>query len=47
MSRLDSKIAELCLPFGEALAVLDQLPGVNQRIAQIIIAEVGLDMSRF
>lgn len=45
--RLDAKIAELCLPFAPALAVLDQIPGVNQRIAQILIAEIGLDMSRF
>jgi transposase len=47
IERLDSKIAELCLPFAKALAVLDQIPGVNARIAQIIVAEVGLDMSRF
>lgn len=47
IARLDAKIAELCLPFAQALAILDQIPGVNQRIAQIIIAEIGLDMSRF
>ncbi len=45
--RPDAKIAELCLPFAQVLAILDQLPGVNQRIAQVIVAEVGLDMSRF
>jgi transposase len=47
VARLDAKVAELCLPFAQALAILDQIPGVNQRIAQIIIAEIGLDMSRF
>jgi transposase len=47
VARLDAKVAELCLPFAQALAILDQIPGVNQRIAQILIAEVGLDMSRF
>jgi len=47
ISRLDGKCAELCLPFAQALAILDQIPGVNQRIAQVIVAEVGLDMSRF
>lgn len=31
----------------EALANLDTIPGVNQRIAQIIVAEIGTDMSRF
>jgi transposase len=47
VARLDAKVAELCLPFAQALASLDQIPGVNQRIAQVIVAEVGLDMSRF
>jgi transposase len=45
--RLDGKIAELCLPFAQALALLDQIPGVDQRMAQVIVAEIGLDMSRF
>jgi transposase len=47
IERLDAKIAELCLPFASALAVLDQIPGVSSRIAQVIVAEIGLDMSRF
>src|SRR6202012_4439765 len=47
IERLDTKIAELCLPFAKVMAVLDQIPGVNARIAQIIAAEIGLDMSRF
>ncbi len=47
IARLDAKIAALCLPFAKALAVLDQVPGINERIAQVIAAELGLDMSRF
>ncbi|MBA4064581.1 MAG: IS110 family transposase [Isosphaera sp.] len=47
IERLDVKVAESCLPFAEALAILDQIPGVNARIAQIIVAEIGLDMTRF
>lgn len=47
IERLDDKIAELCLPFAEALAILDQIPGISQRTAEVIVAEVGLDMSRF
>jgi transposase len=39
--------AQDCLPFAQALALLDQIPGVNQRIAQVLVAEIGLDMSRF
>jgi transposase len=47
IARLDVKIAQLCLPFGQALALLDQIPGVDQRMAQVMVAEIGLDMSRF
>lgn len=47
IERLDAKVAELCLPFASALALLDQIPGVSTRIAQVIVAEIGLDMSRF
>jgi transposase len=47
IARLDAKIAELCLPFAQALALLDQIPGVNQRTAPVLVAEIGLDRSRF
>ena len=33
--------------YEQALSLLDTIPGVNRRIAEIILAEVGLDMSRF
>ena len=41
--RIDSQIA----PFAQAVARLDEIPGVGVTAAQAIIAEVGLDMSRF
>jgi transposase len=47
IERLDAKIAELTRPFEQVLLILDQIPGVNRRIAQIIVAEVGVDMKRF
>jgi len=47
ISRLDAQVAELCLPFARALALLDQIPGINTRLAQVIVAEIGLDMGRF
>jgi len=31
----------------EAVALLDTIPGVNQRTAEMMLAEMGLDMSRF
>lgn len=47
IERLNDKIEELARPFEEVLRLLDQIPGVNRRIAEIIIAEIGVDMSRF
>jgi transposase len=47
IARLDGKIAELTRPFEGALQMLDQVPGVNRRIAEIIIAEIGVDMTAF
>jgi transposase len=41
--RIDAQIA----PFAQAVARLDEIPGVGLFAAQTIIAEVGLDMSRF
>jgi transposase len=35
------------LSFDEALQLLDPIPGVNQRLAEIFLAEIGTDMSRF
>ena len=45
--RLDARVAELSLPFAGASAVLDQVPGASARIAQVVVAEVGLDTTRF
>ena len=41
------KIEEEMLPFDEAVALLDTIPGVNRRTAEVLIAEIGPDMSRF
>lgn len=35
------------LSYQQAIALLDSIPGINQRIAEIFIAEVGTDMQRF
>jgi transposase len=34
-------------PFSEPLSRLDSIPGINRRTAEVIIAEVGVDMSAF
>ncbi|MGZ8802793.1 MAG: transposase, partial [Mycobacterium sp.] len=44
---LDHQIEAQLAPFGDAVARLDAIPGVGPTAAAVIIAEVGLDMTRF
>ncbi|HEY6021163.1 MAG TPA: IS110 family transposase [Candidatus Paceibacterota bacterium] len=44
---LDLEIQIQMKEYQELIERLDKIPGVNQRIAQVMIAEVGTDMSRF
>jgi len=39
--------AELPLTWDAAVALLDTIPGVNRRTAEVMLAEMGLDMSQF
>jgi transposase len=47
LGRLDREISTLMAPFEAELAQLDSIPGVSQRVAQVLIAEVGVDMTPF
>ncbi len=47
IARLDERIAEQARPFEVQLHLLDQIAGVNRRVAQILIAEIGVDMTCF
>jgi transposase len=47
IARLDAEIEEQMRAYEEELARWDQLPGVSTRIAQIVLAEVGTDLSQF
>lgn len=47
IDRLDRQIEELMDPFREARELLRTIPGVGQKVAEVIIAETGGDMSRF
>ena len=47
IAALEAKIEELITPFAQAVERLDEIPGVGTTGAQVILAEVGLDMSRF
>jgi transposase len=44
---LDAAIAEQITPFADAVERLDEIPGIGPTAAQVIISEIGLDMSRF
>nr|MBF6558494.1 IS110 family transposase [Acidimicrobiales bacterium] len=47
IAALDAEIEQHLLPFGDAVARLDEIPGIGPTAAAIIIAEIGLDMTRF
>jgi transposase len=44
---LDEHIETLLIPFAPAVERLDELPGIGPVAAAVIIAEIGLDMTRF
>lgn len=44
---LDAEIAERLRPFQAVIERLDTIPGVGERTAQVILAEVGPEVSRF
>lgn len=47
VARLDEKIEELLRPFESLIDRLCAIPGVSRRIAQVVLAEIGMDMKRF
>jgi transposase len=47
IAKLNGKIEELCAPFFSQMEKLREIPGVSQRVAEIVIAEVGVDMRPF
>jgi transposase len=44
---VQERIEEQIAPFASAVERLDEIPGVGAAAAHVIIAEIGLDMSRF
>jgi len=44
---LSTHIAEVIAPFAEEVSRLDTIPGVNRRTAEVLIAEIGVDMGVF
>ena len=46
-AELDQVISEACRPWQHQIDLLQTIPGVGEKIAQVFIAETGADMSRF
>ena len=47
IAAVDDQIGDHLAPFADAVVRLDEIPGIGPTAAAIIIAEIGLDMSRF
>jgi len=47
IAAVEAEIGDHLAPFADAVARLDEIPGVGPDVAAVIIAEIGLDMGRF
>ena len=47
IAALDARIEQEIAPFAAAVRKIDEVPGINQAAAHAILAEIGLDMTRF
>jgi transposase len=47
LAQLQGEIAGCLVPFAEAVELLQTIPGIGERAAATIVAEIGTDMSRF
>jgi transposase len=47
LAELDAVIVDACQPWQHQIELLQTIPGVGEKVAQVIIAETGADMSRF
>jgi transposase len=47
IARLDAEIAQKMRPFEATIAIWDSQPGINRRLAEIIMAEIGVDLGPF
>ncbi len=47
IGHFDAEIETYCRPFEESVVLLDTIPGVSRTTAEVIVSEIGTDMSRF
>lgn len=47
VAAIETRLEEVMRPFAEAAERLETIPGISKTAARVVIAEVGVDMSRF
>jgi transposase len=47
LARLDERIEQWTRPQKAALEKLDAIPGIDRRVAEVLLAEIGIDMTPF
>jgi transposase len=47
IAHFDQQVQDYCAPFEQAVTLLDTIPGVARQTAEVIVSEIGTDMSRF
>jgi transposase len=47
VAQCDARIAEAVRPHNDVLELLQTIPGVGRRSAEVMVSEIGVDMSRF
>jgi transposase len=47
MAEVSAEIERVITPFSDEVELLDTIPGVNRRVAEVLIAEIGAEMDQF
>jgi transposase len=47
IARFDDEVLKYCQPFTTVVELLDTIPGVGRQTAEMLVSEIGVDMSRF
>ena len=47
IAELSAEIEKVIAPFSRKVELLDTIPGVNRRVAEVLIAEIGTNMDQF
>jgi transposase len=47
IEELSAEIERVIAPFSEKVELLDTIPGINRKVAEVLIAEIGVHMDRF